>query len=54
MGRKMKGSKGGKFINPTDQARKEARKRELRKVCLRKFCVTFHYIIFHILNLYTE
>ena len=28
----MKATKSGKFINPTDQARKEARKRELRKV----------------------
>ena len=24
-------TKGGKFMNPTDQARKEARKRELKK-----------------------
>ena len=32
MGRKMKATKSGKYINPTDQARKEARKRELRKV----------------------
>ena len=28
----MKSTKSGKYINPTDQARKEARKRELKKV----------------------
>ncbi|KAH7645715.1 hypothetical protein HUG17_1253 [Dermatophagoides farinae] len=31
MGRRMKSTKSGKYINPTDQARKEARKRELKK-----------------------
>ena len=32
MGRRpQKTTKGGKFMNPTDQARKEARRRELKK-----------------------
>ena len=31
MGRKTTSTKGGKFMNPTDQARKEARRRELKK-----------------------
>jgi len=31
MGRSTTTTKGGKFMNPTDQARKEARKRELKK-----------------------
>ena len=29
--RSTNSTKGGKFMNPTDQARKEARKRELKK-----------------------
>ena len=31
MGRSSQTTKGGKFMNPTDQARKEARKKELKK-----------------------
>ena len=31
MGRSTQTTKGGKFMNPTDQARKEARKKELKK-----------------------
>lgn len=36
MPRKMRASKSGRYINPTDKARKEARKRELKKVFIVK------------------
>ena len=47
MGRRsINTTKSGKYMNPTDQARKEARKRELRKVSLYLILLIYYNEIF--------
>ena len=47
MGRRsINTTKSGKYMNPTDQARKEARKRELRKVSLYLIFLIYYNEIF--------